>query len=131
MSKQWYGSFQNRLMERSVIGQPEPEVGMGATTLHYSDRHACTISEVHYLGNDRYRIGVQRDEAKVIKGSCQDGSAEYQYTPRPEGYVSFFQQDKKGVWKAVRLNEATGRWKNAGTEGLRIGDRDEHYDPSF
>lgn len=131
MSKQWYGSLQNRMMERGVVGQPVPTIGMGVTMFGYSDRHAGTISTVEYIAKDRYRIGVQRDKATVIKGSIQDGSAEYEYTAQPDGYVTYYQQDKQGMWSQVYLNDATGRWKKREGAGLRIGERDEYYDPSF
>lgn len=130
MSKVWYGSLQNRLSERAVIGQPVPMIGMGATVFMYSDRHACTIVEVINLPGGRYRVGVQRDNAKVIKGSCMDGSAEYEYSPNAEAGINYFQTDKEGRWTEVYKSCETGRWKKA-SSGLAIGYRNEHYDPSF
>lgn len=40
-----YGSL-NNLMLTGTKGQPTPEVGMGATQLGWTDRHAYTIVEV-------------------------------------------------------------------------------------
>lgn len=57
------GSVTNHILSRATIGQPEPTVGMGATLLGWTDRHACTIVEVS-MERDRIVVTVQEDNAK-------------------------------------------------------------------
>lgn len=125
-------SLVNHLYSRGVIGQPAPVVGMGATELLWTDRHAMTIVEVVEEKGVVKRIGLTRDEAIVVKGSALDGSAEYRYETRTGAYVSYYRIGKTGLWQQTWRNE-NGRWignAKSGT-GLRIGQRDEHRDPSF
>jgi hypothetical protein len=109
-----YGSLTNRLMENTT---GKPEVGMAATILMHSDRHAATVVAVSPSGKT---ISIQQDDAKVIKGSTQDGSAEYEYTRNDKSYIMKARQDKQGRWR-----ECGGR------SGILLGHREEHYDPSF
>ena len=80
-------SLTNDTMQRATKGQPEPTVGMGATLLSHSDRHAATITAVNSLSYNRWDclIRVQQDIARVVFGSCHDGSAVYEFTPCPLG----------------------------------------------
>lgn len=121
------GSLMNHLYSRMTIGAPAPVVGMGATLLAWTDRHAATVIEVCADG----KIRVQEDTAKVVKGSTYDGSAEYEYSANPAGHVTTFRPTKSGGWEAVHFSAETKRWKKTGGNGLRIGSRDEHRDPSF
>lgn len=131
MSKVWYGSLNNRLMEMGVKGQPDPEVGMGATVTGYTDRHAATIVSVEKMKNGRFLIGIQRDNAKRVDDNGMSESQTYVFTPNTKASINFYMQDKKGMWKSVYKNAVTGRWKQTDDGGLRIGDRDEYYDFSF
>jgi len=123
----------NDILSRSTRGEPEPVAGMGATILLHSDRHACTIVEVQRDKNGTIRICVQRDTSKVTSGSAHDGSADYTYTPNPKGAKEWYQRKPVDVrWREVHFNEATNRWKfDSGSHGLRLGEREEYYDPSF
>lgn len=120
------GSLVNHLYSRGVIGQPEPEIGMGATMLLWSDRHAGTV-----VSWDGKVLGVQRDNPEIVSGHGNDGSAKYEYKPNPSGPVYYFRREPDGRWMHVRKNPETGRWNKSGGYGLKIGVRDEHYDPSF
>ena len=57
----------NDILSRATEGQPVPEVGMGATILMVSDRHAATIVEVFGIGKAT-AVNVRRDIATVVSG---------------------------------------------------------------
>lgn len=123
------GSLINHLQSRMVKGQPVPEVGMGATLLGWTDRSPATIIKVEEAGKFLY-ITVRSDFARVVSGSAHDGSAEYEYSPNPEGYEQIFRIKEGGTWEKVVRNLDTGRWvKREG--GIFIGKRERYYDPSF
>ena len=126
-----YGSLQNRVMEKATRGQPTPTVGMGATILLHSDRHAGTIIAVANGKNGVVMIQVQHDNEKVVAGSTHDGTAAYEFTPNTSGRVDTFRFD--GVrWWEMRWNDETKRFnKCKHGHGLRIGERDSYYDPTF
>lgn len=128
------GSVINHLHSRGVIGEPTPVVGMGVTILGWTDRHAGTIHKVEEVTSKRYRyvIEISQDHARVVSGSCQDGSAVYEYTPQPEAHRSIYRKNRQtGLWEGAYRDVETGRLKKSGGNGLRIGERDEYYDPSF
>jgi hypothetical protein len=122
----------NNLLARATIGQPAPTIGMGATILLYSDRHAATIVKVETIGKAKI-VTTRDDTVRVTAGSAHDGSAQYSYTPNPQGRRrSFRATGPDGTWQQVTFNEDTQRWNKikGGGQGLRIGDRDEYRDPS-
>lgn len=122
----------NDILSRSTRNEPEPTVGMGATIILYSDRHAATITMVEREKNGTMRVVVQCDKATVIAGSSQDGSAEYAYEPNPRGIIEVFQRRPADArWSPVRFNETTRRWNKLGSHRLRLGEREEYRDPSF
>lgn len=129
------GSLINHLCSRATIGQPVPEVGMGATMLLWTDRHAATISKVEDLSSKRWRhqIEVQADIATVVEGSSHDGSASYVYRPNAKAGVHIFRSERDGgQWCEVRANDKGNMVLcNGGGRGLRIGEREEYRDPSF
>jgi len=122
------GSLMNHLMSRQTIGAPAPEVGMAATLLGWTDRHAATVVSVSKCGTE---IAVRQDHAKVVKGTTYDGSAEYEYTPNLEAAWRHYRRTKTGGWQAVTFNEATRRWNKVESNGLILGRREEYRDPSF
>jgi len=124
------GSLVNHLFARGVKGQPTPEVGMGATLLSYTDRHAATICKVETIRGVLY-IGVQADNAVRIDKNGMSESQEYSYLPDPNGYVQMFRLGKSGMWEAIVKNTETGRWKKTNNGGLRIGHRETYHDFSF
>lgn len=125
----------NEIFARQTRGQPTPTVGMGATTLLWSDRHACTITKVLPQKDGGWMVLVQEDLARVISGSCFDGSARYDYHPNPDGAEWYFRFDARNPdkgWRKVSVNPATGRWVYGdGSVRLKIGVRDEYRDPHF
>jgi hypothetical protein len=119
----------NQILSRQVIGQPNPKIGMGATILMYSDRHAGTIIDI-YCGKE---ITIQVDKATVISGSTYDGSAQYSYTKDSNGELFKFKKDKKGIWRELYVNDKGNvcMTKQGEGHGLKIGVRMEYYDPTF
>lgn len=122
------GSLTNHLLSRAVIGQPEPTVGMGATILSWTDRHAGTIIKVWKERGMRL-VEVQEDFAERTDSNGMSECQDYAYTPNPAGLVTTFGFFKTG-WANVYLAE-TGRYRKSGSYGLRIGERDKHHDFSF
>lgn len=105
----------------SGSGQPEPEVGMGATECSWSDRYAFTIIEVLRTKAGAVKaIKVQRDKVSTVSGSAHDGSAKYEFTPDTEGHVE--------IVKLVKVGRNKGRWGAPGG-WFHIGERDEYRDP--
>lgn len=66
------GSLVNHLYSRMTKGQPQPEVGMGATLLHWSDRSPATIIKVFTIGK-LLAIEVQDDKYKRIDKNGMSG----------------------------------------------------------
>lgn len=141
-------SLVNHLYSRAVIGQPEPEVGMGVTLLSWTDRNAGTIVAVEKDAKGTVMIHVTQDDSRVISGSSSgssfDGSADYEYTPRPDGHRYTFRRNEDGTWQEVfqkalewdaegKVSKRSSRWSkvSGGGKGIRIGERETYRDPSF
>jgi hypothetical protein len=146
------GSVINHLQSRAVIGQPEPEVGMGVTLLHWTDRSAGTIVAVKTVGKALI-IEITEDDAKVVAGSSFDGTAEYEFTSRPDASRLMYRREANGKWvrvgfkvtdyvqkehvnvdgtKEMRTRPVMSkRLSKIGGAGLVIGQRDAYRDPSF
>ena len=126
-------SLVNHLYSRMTVGAPAPEVGMAATTLSWTDRHAATVAEVTELTSKvwAYEIRVVDDKVLVIAGSTHDGSATFAFVPNPMGYANIYRMDRKtGAWVHGYINQDTGKFKK-GQGGLILGRRDHYVDPSF
>ena len=123
------GSLTNHILSRATIGQPEPVVGMGATLLAWTDRHAATIILVT---NGGAMLTVQEDKVvRTDSGGPFTETQRYSYEANPAGAIHRFRKNKAGGWDEVSLNQKTNRWVKTGGYGLRIGERMEHRDPSF
>jgi hypothetical protein len=110
------GSFVNLVAGTSRY--PAPEIGMGATILMYTDRHAATIVEV------RHNMVFVRQDRATLKGSTMSESQEYHYEPNPEAALRCFTLRRNGAWVEQ------GTEMKSGTR-LAIGHREEYSDPSF
>lgn len=113
---QEYGSLTNLLSSKgkqTIV----PEVGMGATQICWTDRHAFTVIEVSKSGK---RCKVQADKAIRTDKNGMSECQEYTYEPDPKGYVRELSLRRDGKWKAVGT-----------TELFRLGHREEYYDYSF
>lgn len=114
----WYGSLQNRLMERSA--GPVPEVGMGVSECSWSDRNAYEVIEVI---DDRH-ILVRRMKAVLKKGSDWFDQ-DYDLFSDENGSVIKLFKKKNGCW-AERIGK-----NGVGCNGFSIGVAREYRDPSF
>jgi hypothetical protein len=120
------GSLVNRLMEGPT--KKVPEVGMGVTITHWSDRDPGTIVAVRNFKSGTRKgqpreIDIQHDDWKVISGSEGDGSAKYEYTPNTSGPVITYVVNLKGRW--VRKGQG-GKGS-----GLILDSRNRYCDPHF
>jgi len=124
------GSVMNHLYSRMTRGQPNPEVGMGVTFLHWTDRSPGTIVRVFQIGKD-LAIEVQGDNYERTDSNgpfteCQS----YAFSTNPKACKIVYRFNG-GKWRSVRLNPDTGRWNYSDGAGLRIGERDAYRDPCF
>jgi hypothetical protein len=127
-------SLINNIYSRMTVGAPAPTVGMGATKLSWTDRHAATVTKVTELNSKvwAYEIFVIEDKPTVVSGRVHDGSAVYTFQPDPTGYANMYRMDRKtGKWVRGYINGETGRFKQFCNGGLILGMRDHHYDPHF
>ena len=117
------GSIINHTMASAAT--EAPEVGMGATLLGWTDRSPATV-----IGTVGKQIIVQEDTYERIDTNGMSECQEYAYSRDPEGHKYTFEM-RRGQWVEVRHNAETGRWKKAGSKGLRLGTRERYYDFSF
>ena len=104
------GSLINHLTSRGQ--QSKPEVGMGATILMWTDRHAATIVRV-----TPSQVHAQRDNSKRLDTNGMSESQQYEFTPDPEASVEIYRKTKQGY---------------KGPSGtLIIGHRSKYHDYSF
>lgn len=110
----FYGSLQNRLMEN--VKPVTPVVGMGATILMYSDRHAATVTKVF----SPTTIVIQQDTATRTDKNGMSENQEYTYTPNTDAEEVFVTLRKDGRWKVKKSQTV-----------IKIGTRDSYHDYSF
>lgn len=117
-----HGSLVNRLAGTNP--EKKIEVGMPATICGWSDRSPAEVAEVVYFKSGAKAgqvrgVKVRPMEAKLISGSEQDGSAQYEYISHPE-------------WPAggLFLRNSRGQFDRRGTK-LAIGRAERYYDPHF
>jgi hypothetical protein len=104
------GSLTNHVMS---YDRTTPVVGMGATILCWTDRHAATVVKV-----TRTQCHVRRDKATRADANGMSETQSYTYAPDPSQSVELFRLTKNG-------------WRNSSGNGLLIGHREEYYDFSF
>lgn len=116
------GSLMNHVM--SATAEPAPEVGMGATRLGWTDRHACTIVEVLRTRAGQVKaVVVQRDKATRTDSNGMSEAQSYAFEPDPNASRVTYSLRKTG--RFVRAGDSMGG------DRLLIGRRDEYYDYSF
>ena len=98
----------------------EPTVGMGATILGWTDRHAATVVEVP----NAKTVVIQRDNAKRTDGLGMSDAQSYDYSPDTDAPRQTFTLRKNGAWVLKGQPLKGGR-------RIKLGIRDEHYDYSF
>ena len=128
MSK-WYGSVQNRMMEKSTP-KIRPEIGMGVTECLWSDRHAWEVAGVI----DEKHIVIRRMGHK-----CKDYYAgDWEVFPNPDGEICHL-VFRSGRWRDRLWDEKYENGKlvsrkpgrRLGTNGWYVGSAEEYEDPSF
>jgi len=103
-----YGNLMNRISEHTT--SPVPEVGMGATIYHWSDRTPATVTKVSPSGKT-----VELTEDRTTEWSNDYGVS---FAPNPSGVVTTARLTKNGTWKADG-------------NGVSLGKRNAYYDRSF
>lgn len=111
------GSLHNMLISGSRMDVPQ--VGMGATILYWTDRHACTITEVSKSGKF---VRVVEDKAIRTDSNGMSDCQSYRYEPG-EGSPRTFTLRKNGAWVEQGSSMRGTR--------LAIGARRHYYDYSF
>lgn len=119
MSNRWYGSLQNRIAEAAKM--PEPQVGMGATEIYYSDREPYEIIEV----KDARHITVRALDWKRVDNLGMSDSQDYEYTSNPSNRTKKLFLTKQGRW---RERYPDGR---LGCNSFLIGYAERYYDFTF
>jgi len=117
------------MMGHNTVAGSTIEVGMGATILCWTDRHAGTVIE--WNGKT---IVVQEDTATRTDKNGMDECQEYTYTRNPNGARHVFKLDRKGGFRAMQPDPVTGKLrmaKRGNGHGLAIGERDAYHDYSF
>jgi hypothetical protein len=117
----------NHLYSRMTINAPTPELTMGATILHWTDRSPATIvlieptsnGTVIGLADDSYRFDRERDEFDITPCALSCAPSR------------FFRALPAGGWECVTRGKRPGTWKKCGGPGLILGRRERYYDPSF
>ena len=110
------GSLVNMLMENSDQSL-QPEVGMGATLVGWSDRHAGTIVWVSPTG---HQLGWAEDKATRTDTNGMSDAQRYTYERNPDATVDTFTRRKDGSYRV-----------KGGESRLLLGVRDRHFDYSF
>lgn len=102
----------------------EPEVGMGATELLFSDRHAYTVIEVI----DENTIRVQQDKAIRIDNNGMSDMQDYRYERDTTRWPVTLHRSPDGHWRTEQFKV---KRKSYPGEVFMLGRRDEHHDYSF
>ena len=93
----------------------EPKVGMGATHVLFSDRHAYTVIEVI----SSKKVIVQRDNVTYLPYELVDRER-CLFSHNKNGETVTISRRKNGHWQEVN-----------GHRRFSVGRRDEYFDPSF
>ena len=110
------GSLFNHLM---AVSAAAPVVGMGATLLLWTDRHAYTVV---WVSDNGKRLNACRDRAIRIDNNGMSDAQNYRYEKNPDSAVECFSLRKNGNWLHVGENRGSV---------LSLGSRREYYDHSF
>lgn len=98
-----------------------PVIGMGATVLGWTDRHAATVVGVSSNGRS---IVVTMDKATRIDKNGMSDCQSYSYSSNPAGSKCTYTLRKNGRWVATGSAMGSGMC-------LSIGHRDHYHDYSF
>lgn len=115
----------NRIIENNYVSAPIV-VGMGATELLHSDRHAYTVSWVHPSGKKAF---IQADKAVRTDNYGMSDMQSYEYIQQPGALNVPIKLHKDGHWRIVSYNEFSGRSSKGNV--VMLGKREEYYDYSY
>lgn len=110
------GSLVNHLMDQSGDAA-KVEVGVGATMVMWSDRHAGTVVEVSRTG---HRLVWQEDKATRTDSNGMSDAQSYSYERDPNGRAVVFTRRKDGSYR-----------QTGGSARLLVGVRQSYHDYSF
>lgn len=112
------GSLVNLMMTNTAEknAEPKPEVGMGATIVMWTDRHAATVIEVSKSGKT---IRIREDHAERTDKNGRSDAQSWSFTPNENGRTYTVRLTKRG-WKV-----------SGGGPSVVLGVRSEYYDFSF
>lgn len=114
-----HGSLHNQIM--STAHHLHPEVGMGATVCHWTDRSAATIS---YVNDSGTKLRIRADKATRTDTNGMSDDQSYEYEPIPDAREQAWSRRKDGTWHPVGQSTKT-------SPSLLIGRRSTYYDYSF
>lgn len=95
----------------------EPRIGMGVTVIHYSDRQAGTVVDVHLSGKKFY---ITLDKVTRVDDRGMSDAQDYIYEPQPHGPVIEVWLNKHGQWKTRKTGYP-----------VSLGHKDYYHDYSF
>jgi hypothetical protein len=139
----------NNIRARSVLDEPTPVVGMGATLLVGSDRYGCTIHRIFTYQKGKIVLELTHDKTKLVSGSRMSEDQEYEYIPDPDRKEKFlFMKNEQGIWEQVQyrvfeygydevteertiIKQSSRLSKVEGSRSLQIGVRNQYLDPCF
>lgn len=124
------GSLVNHIATGGTVNA-HPLCGDAATVYGWTDRYACTVTEVVIQKSGTVEVIVQQDHAKRIDTNGMSECQSYEYSRNEEGRVWTFKLHK-GRWKETYISQETGRVRmfSRGV-GLKIGVREHYHDFSF
>lgn len=99
----------------------QPAIGMGATELLYSDRHAYTVIAVAASGK---RATIQQDTSIRSDQNGMSDSQSYRYEANPDGALKEIKLYRDGHWHIYTPGYGKG-------SVVMLGGRQEYYDYSF
>lgn len=109
------GSLFNHLMSN---GSTAPEVGKGATVLHWTDRSAYFVT---WVSEDKKRCKIERPICKRADKNGMSDDQDWIYEIDPTA-------------QPIELKFTYGKWRDAETKhiyNIRFGFMSEYYDYSF
>lgn len=110
------GSLQN-MMADGASDAATPELGMGATLVRWTDRHAGTVV---YVSPSGHKISVQRDKATRTDTNGMSDAQTYEFEADPNGAVETYTRRKDGTYRQA-----------GGTSRCLLGSRSHYHDFSF
>lgn len=103
----------------ALASAAKPEIGMPCTINYWSDCDPAEIVEIKGKS-----IFIRCMDAKVIRGSGHDGSAEYEYSSNPDNGIREFTLRKNGRYYPKGSTMKSGN-------PLSLGFARKYRDPSF